>query len=89
MLASVRVSSRPRTVPHVSACTPSSPGSHVTLLMHTLRFPDTLPLQPQHPQDDFKAMNILIPTHYVLIAKRCFKSMRDNDFKVRAGVPLW
>lgn len=33
-------------------------------------------------QDDFKAMNILIPTHYVLIAKRCFKSMRDNDFKV-------
>ncbi|GIL80824.1 hypothetical protein Vretimale_9415 [Volvox reticuliferus] len=33
-------------------------------------------------QADFKGLNPLIPTHYVLIAKRCFKAMKDNDFKV-------
>ncbi|GFR39772.1 hypothetical protein Agub_g257 [Astrephomene gubernaculifera] len=33
-------------------------------------------------QDDFKQLNPLIPTHYILIAKRCFKAMKDNDFKV-------
>ncbi len=52
--------------------------------MDTLWLPAPLLPHPPTPQDDFKAMNILLPTHYVLIAKRCFKSMRDNDFKVGA-----
>ncbi|KAG2448637.1 hypothetical protein HYH02_006524 [Chlamydomonas schloesseri] len=33
-------------------------------------------------QDDFKALNPLIPTHYILIAKRTFTAMKNNDFKV-------
>ncbi|GLC59467.1 hypothetical protein PLESTB_001490600 [Pleodorina starrii] len=33
-------------------------------------------------QADFKGLNPLIPTHYIQIARRCFRAMKENDFKV-------
>ncbi|PNH02288.1 hypothetical protein TSOC_011768 [Tetrabaena socialis] len=33
-------------------------------------------------QDDFRQLNPILPSDYFVIAKRCFKAMLDNDFKV-------
>lgn len=54
----------------------------------SLQFPHAAPSHPSsypstRPQVDFKGLNPIFPSHYLVIAKKCFQAMKDNDFKVR------